>query len=71
MAVAQEPASLDLLRTKGNRRGAYREDRSQGQVEFDYHLQTYRSFLRWLALFVAHVAVIFDSARFLFGALNS
>lgn len=53
-----EPTSIDLIRAESDRRYAADPRAFPNAAEFDEHLQTYRIFLRWVALFVAHVAVI-------------
>jgi len=49
---------MDLLRAEGDRRGLVDPKTSPNAAEFDEHVSTYRNFLRWAGLFVAHVAVI-------------
>ena len=57
MASLHEPTSIEILTVEGERR-ASTEKSSFSRSDFDYHIQTYRSFLWWAAVFVGHVAVI-------------
>ena len=55
--AAHEPSSFDLIYAAGKRRGS--EDRTDLSADdFEYHVQTYKTFLWWTAVFVAHVIVI-------------
>ncbi|HET6390360.1 hypothetical protein [Hyphomicrobium sp.] len=55
--VGQVPSSFDLIYAAGKRRGS--EDRTDLSADdFEYHVYTYKTFLWWTVLFVAHVFVI-------------
>lgn len=55
--AAHEPSSVDLIQAEGHRRG-HEFHVTPSSEEFDHHLQTYQSFLRWSALAVAHALAI-------------
>lgn len=57
MALTHEPTSIELLKDAGERR-ASQPASELSPADFDYHIQTYRAFIWWAAVFVAHVAVI-------------
>jgi hypothetical protein len=57
MATYHEPTSIELLKIEGERR-AKRPASEFSEADFDHHLETYRAFLWWAAVFVGHVAVI-------------
>ncbi len=57
MAQLHEPTSVELLTAEGERRAADGASHFT-QADFDDHIATYRAFLRWGVIFVAHVAVI-------------
>jgi hypothetical protein len=55
--AVHELTSVDLIQAEGHRRGQEFHV-TPSPEEFDHHLQTYRNFLRWSALFAAHALAI-------------
>jgi hypothetical protein len=58
MAHAHEPSSFEILREEGSRREGNGQTREPVPSDFEQHVRTYRTFLRTVAIFVAHVAVL-------------
>lgn len=58
MALAHEPTSFELLHEEGLRRGSDGIVDDAVAADFEQHARTYRTFLRIVGIFVAHLAVI-------------
>lgn len=64
MAVAHDPASIEILKRDGIQRAGANPERSFNPADFDHHIQTYKGFLRVVFLFVAHIAFILAALAF-------
>jgi Bacterial aa3 type cytochrome c oxidase subunit IV len=58
MAIAHEPTSTELLRREEWSRGHDDPSFVPTAHDFDEHLKTYKGFVFWAGLFIAHIAVI-------------
>lgn len=58
MVLAHEPTSFELLHEEGLRRGSDGALDGAVAADFEQHARTYRTFLRGVGIFVAHIAVI-------------
>lgn len=68
MAVTDNPTALQVLEEEGIERAAIEKQSHEPSVqEFQYHVRTYRDFVRGVILFVAHVAVILIALAYFFG----
>jgi hypothetical protein len=60
-AMAHSPTSMDFLIS------AEAEEGPAAQKEFDEHVWTYRTFVKYVLVFVAHVAIVLGLLAYFFG----
>jgi hypothetical protein len=67
MAATRDPTALEMLEEEGIEHAAVEQQPYAPDIkEFEHHIRTYRDFVRGVAIFVAHVAVILIALLYFF-----